>query len=128
VTAGVENAVHTTSIIDGGICHSVHIIKSARLYKLRIFMVDDGLVLQKILIRTAPLERANTNRLSANISVDPDTREKITGTRTVDILSVSIPRIFIGSQQSIDASYDSYFGPLETYFIEKIVNLFCVNR
>jgi hypothetical protein len=114
--AGVENAVRTATIRDGGICYSKHTVSAAGLYTLRVYMVDDGLVLHKILVGTKSLERANTNSRSATVSCNPTTREKTSTTSTTTIAAVSLPKIFIGSQQSTGASYDTYFGPPETAY------------
>jgi hypothetical protein len=110
---------------NGSICHSKHTVSSAGLYILRIYMVGDGLVLQKILVGTKVLERANTEEQRREINVDPETRENIKNEVSVDIPSVSIPRIFIGSKQEpTTGSVDSYFGPPERYIRNKINYLF----
>jgi hypothetical protein len=115
--AGEEYAVRTATVRDGNICYSKHSVSSVGLYKVRIYMVDDGLILQKILVGTKVLERADTEKRTAKVKVDPDTREIRNTEVSIDIPSVSIPRIFIGSKQNPTAGcYDSYFGPPETYY------------
>jgi hypothetical protein len=113
---GVEDAVRTSTTRNGGICYSKHTVSSSGLYRLRIYMVDDGLVLQKILIGTKSLERANTTSRSVKVSVDPETREPLSSSTTITIPAVSIPKMFIGTQQTMGATYDTYFGPPETYY------------
>jgi hypothetical protein len=114
---GIEYATRTATVRNGNICYSKHTISSAGLYKIRIYMVDDGLVLQKILVGTKVLERADTENRTVNVKVDPDTREIRNTEVSIDIPSVSIPKIFIGSKQNPTAGcYDSFFGPPETYY------------
>ncbi|GFH42544.1 hypothetical protein Hs30E_10950 [Lactococcus hodotermopsidis] len=49
---GVDTAVHTATIRNGNICLSHHEIPTSGTYKIRIYMVDDGLVLQKVQLAT----------------------------------------------------------------------------
>ena len=57
---GVDTAVHTATLRNGKSCLSQHQIKSAGLYKLRFYMIDDGLVLQKVQLGTANLPTVRT--------------------------------------------------------------------
>ncbi|GAB2021012.1 hypothetical protein RyT2_00850 [Pseudolactococcus yaeyamensis] len=57
---GVDTAVHTATLRNGKSCLSQHQIKSAGFYKLRIYMIDDGLVLQKVQLGTANLPTVRT--------------------------------------------------------------------
>lgn len=113
--SGVENAVHTATVRDGDVCHSTHTVSAPGVYSLRIYQVDDGLVLYKILVGTNTLERASTNSRTVSINVNPDTRELTSTNVSVTIPAVSLPRIFIGSQAGTGGSYDTYLGPPETY-------------
>lgn len=52
---GVDTAVRTATIRNGKPCLSQHQIAKAGLYQVRIYMIDDGLVLQKVQLGTAGL-------------------------------------------------------------------------
>jgi hypothetical protein len=116
--AGVETAVRTVRSNEGDICYSKHKVTEAGLYTLRIYMVDDGLVLQKILVGTNTLERMNTTGHSANVFCDPETRERTTEKKAVTIPAVSLPRMFVGMRVMTTGSYWTYFGPEETTYTE----------
>jgi hypothetical protein len=74
--AGIESSVRTVRSRKGDMCYSKHEVTEAGLYTLRIYMVDDGLVLQKILLGTNTLERMETSGRGASVSCDPETRER----------------------------------------------------
>jgi hypothetical protein len=82
---GVVTATHTVSANDFSVCYSLHEVDEPGVYTLRIYLVDDGLVLQKILVGTEALtDRVNSvpavgwtpavGEHSGVLRCDPETR------------------------------------------------------
>ena len=89
-TPGVENAVHTFTNENGGVrCISSHTGVTAGLHTIRIYMVNDGIVLQKLLVGAG---------LPTNTSY-----------------GATAPTLLVGSNSSgTTAVFQSYFGPPQT--------------
>ena len=91
---GVENAVHTMTLRSGeSCCMSRHKTEKPGVYTLRIYMVNDGLTLQKILVGTENLERTTVDTAPA----------------------CTVPTILTGSLASITGTNAAYLGPPESY-------------
>ena len=143
-SANWSSAVEANSrtLVTGGNnnCYSVHEASSPGLYKLRIYLIDDNLVLQKIIIGTSKIPASERNTFSATSNDSqtlycyPDTREMFSllngseyprGSGTI-VRSVSgyrepanpnaVPRLLIGPTSGAVAPVSSFFGPPETYF------------
>ena len=102
-TIPVETAVRTLVNVTQhqGICTSIHNVSEPGLYTLRIFLVNDALVLQKILVGTEATERENI------------------GTA---VRARQVSRIFVGPDRGVNntvttpAARTSFFGPPQTFF------------
>jgi hypothetical protein len=129
----VETATRSLTGRDGSVCLSRHHAASPGLYTLRIYMIDDGLVLQKILVGTAKLtDRVFPEPHTGTLRCNPETREvfdPVNGTmyqgqpvKEISNYTVSavgdIPRLFVSPVSGNRPSplSPSFFGPTETYY------------
>lgn len=113
---GVDNATRTITLRNNGeTCRSLHTVTEPGVYTLRIYMINDGLTLQKILVGTEKLER--TTVAARNNVTDYETKEIfIYPARTT-------PTLLTGSRESTGSTSTNntnaaYFGPPESYFTE----------
>ncbi|MCL2010040.1 MAG: glycosyl hydrolase 115 family protein [Synergistaceae bacterium] len=96
-TTGVMTAVRTLTLSTPGVCVSKHEVSEAGLYTLRIYMVDDGLTLQKILVGTEATERTDIgDKLVTDVFIGPQHAG--------------------GSDPAANPVRTSFIGPPETYF------------
>jgi len=143
-SANWSSAVEANSrtLVTGGNnnCYSRHTVTAPGLYTLRIYLVDDNLVLQKIIIGTSkiPTSARNTFTATSNdaqtLYCYPDTREMFSllngseyprGSGTI-VTQVSgyrepanpnaVPRLLIGPTNGAVAPVSAFFGPPETFY------------
>jgi hypothetical protein len=129
----VETATRSLTGRDGSVCWSRHQAAAPGLYTVRIYMIDDGMVLQKIFVGTAKLtDRVSTEPHAGTLRCNPETREvfdPVNGTMyqgqlvkeisnyTVPAVG-DIPRLFVSPVNGNRPSplSPSFFGPPETYY------------
>jgi hypothetical protein len=113
---GVESATRTITLRNNGIRNmSRHTVSEPGLYTLRIYMVNDGLTLQKILVGTSKLARTTV----AAVTNQTDT---MTASR-VDFPEYTVPTILTGQRDGANTNNTPgtftepnvpYFGPPES--------------
>jgi hypothetical protein len=117
---GAEAATHTLiTRNNGGASMSSHTVAEPGVYKIRIYMVNDGLTLQKILVGTSVLER--TTVAQANNLLDTMTAERFSSP------SYTTPTLLTGNRSNYQnalagaattattsGTLSSYFGPPES--------------
>ena len=120
---GVESATHTIiTRNNGGACMSAHEVAEPGIYTIRIYMVNDGLTLQKILVGTNKLSRTT---VAAGINYT----DTMTGERFNSPVYTT-PTILTGSRSSYQnavagtaatattpGTLATYLGPPESPFV-----------
>lgn len=129
----VETGTRSLTVRDGSVCWSRHHAATPGLYTLRIYLIDDGMVLQKILAGTAKLsDRVSTEPHTGVLRCNPETREvfdPVNGTLYQGQLVKEIPNYTVAAVEDIPRLFvspvsgnhpsplsPSFFGPPETYY------------
>jgi lysophospholipase L1-like esterase len=106
---GAESATRTITLRNNGIRDiSQHTAAESGVYTLRIYMVNDGLTLQKILVGTSTLARSTVN--AANNQLDTMTNIRF------NYPAYTTPTILTGQRDGTGASNAAYFGPPESFY------------
>jgi hypothetical protein len=109
--AGVENQVRTVNLRDPYQNISQHKIVRPGLYTVRIYMVDDGLSLEKILIGTSNLAKIS----SWPTLYDPLAYKSSFIEKQSKQAAVLLPKMLVGPTDGLNNTVDSYLGPKETF-------------
>jgi lysophospholipase L1-like esterase len=108
---GAESATRTITLRNNGVRNiSQHNITAPGVYTLRIYMVNDGLTLQKILVGTNTLARSNV--AAANNATDTMTAARF------NYAAYTTPTILTGSRDGQNNTNAAYLGPPESFFTD----------
>jgi lysophospholipase L1-like esterase len=109
---GAESATRTITLRNNGARNiSQHTVTEPGVYTLRIYMVNDGSTLQKILVGTNTLARSTVAVLNNQLDTMTNVR--------FNYPAYTTPTILTGQRDGTGASNAAYFGPPESYCTEK---------